>query len=176
MPLDTCKTVLQVDGYEGFSLFSTKVLKGDYMLLYQGTLATLLATIAAHYPWFFVHNFLEASWVISGSKPHLLRLRSAVIGFLASVVSDTVSNFIRVIKTVKQANRGVHMTYVNTINMIVEESGYLGLFGRGLLTRIISNGIQSMIFTILWKRFVQESTARRRDVKSKVLTTKTLRT
>ncbi len=172
MPLDTCKTVLQVDGYEGFGLFSEKVLKGDIMLLYQGTLATLLATIAAHYPWFYVHNLLDASWVINGSKPYLVHIRSAVIGFLASVVSDTVSNFIRVIKTVKQANRGVHMSYVDTIDMIVKESGYLGLFGRGLLTRIISNGIQSMLFTVLWKSFVKESSRQKSETKAKESTIK----
>ena len=168
MPLDTCKTVLQVDGYEGFTLFSEKVLNGDFMLLYQGTLATLLATIAAHYPWFFVYNFLDASWVINNSKPYLLHLRNAIIGFLASMASDTVSNFIRVIKTVKQANRGVHLTYIDTVNKIVNDSGYLGLFGRGLLTRIISNGIQSMLFTVLWKCFVQKSTTKGRKVSSKV--------
>ena len=35
--------------------------------------------------------------------------------------------------------------------MIYKEGGIKALFGRGLGTRIIANGIQSILFTVCWK-------------------------
>lgn len=32
--------------------------------------------------------------------------------------------------------------------------GIKGLFGRGLKTRIIANGLQGLLFSILWKFFL----------------------
>lgn len=34
------------------------------------------------------------------------------------------------------------------------EDGLLGLFGRGLKTRILCNGLQGLLFSILWKLFL----------------------
>ena len=42
-------------------------------------------------------------------------------------------------------------SYTNIIGKIIHESGLIGLFTRGLLARLISNGLQSILFTILWK-------------------------
>jgi len=36
----------------------------------------------------------------------------------------------------------------------VATDGLKGLFGRGLKTRIISNGLQGLLFSILWKLFL----------------------
>ena len=36
---------------------------------------------------------------------------------------------------------------------IIAKDGLLGLFGRGLQTRIIANGMQGMMFSVLWKYF-----------------------
>ena len=41
-------------------------------------------------------------------------------------------------------------TYIKIITTIVEKEGITNLLGRGLKTKIISNGIQSIIFTIIW--------------------------
>lgn len=154
MPIDTCKTVLQVEGNHGFSLLMNRVLQGEISLLWMGTIATMLSTIVAHYPWFYVHNYLDH--VIP--KPIIafnLVLRSACIGLASSAVSDTISNVIRVVKTVKQAasSSGINLSYVDIVTNIYKEGGLIELFGRGLLLRIISNGIQSMLFTVLWKYF-----------------------
>jgi len=32
--------------------------------------------------------------------------------------------------------------------------GLKGLFGRGLKTRIIANGLQGLLFSVLWKLFL----------------------
>lgn len=34
---------------------------------------------------------------------------------------------------------------------IVAKEGYLGLFGRGLKTKILANGLQGLMFTVLWR-------------------------
>lgn len=31
------------------------------------------------------------------------------------------------------------------------KEGYLGLFGRGLKTKILANGLQGLMFTVLWR-------------------------
>jgi len=154
MPLDTCKTVLQVDGARGFQQLLDKVAAGNILALYAGALATILATVVAHYPWFFVHNVMDAMLAVPTSTVGLL-VRSALIGFSSSAVSDTVSNSIRVVKTVKQTAAGdagaAGLTYDAVIRKVLAEGGVKGLFGRGLLTRILANGIQSMLFTVIWK-------------------------
>ena len=45
---------------------------------------------------------------------------------------------------------------VKTVKSIIKKDGILGLFGRGLQTRIITNGIQGMLFTVCWK-YIEES-------------------
>eukprot|EP01035_Chromulina_nebulosa_P019307 gene19307-25168_t len=153
MPLDTCKTILQVDGPKGFQALTKRVLRGDISCLYQGTVATSLSTLVGHYPWFYVHNWLDEVLAKSNDIYYIL-LRSAFIGFVSSTTSDSISNIIRVVKTVKQSastESTINLSYVQVIDKVYKEGGLLALFGRGLLLRLISNGIQSMIFTIAWK-------------------------
>lgn len=37
---------------------------------------------------------------------------------------------------------------------VVRTDGVRGLFGRGLKTRILANGLQGLMFSILWKLFL----------------------
>ena len=50
----------------------------------------------------------------------------------------------------KQAN-SVTISYPKAFKEVVATDGILGLMGRGLGTKIISNGIQGVLFSILWK-------------------------
>ena len=189
MPIDTCKTVLQVEGREGFKLLRSKVVKeGQLSLLYQGAVATALSTMAGHYPWFLTYNLLQnyftalnqdeiveskneltlskESYSETGATENLQksnfyliallnkypRLKDAFIGFIASVISDSMSNFLRVIKTTKQSSTTVNsaISYKEAIQIVFAADGLKGLFGRGLSTRILANGIQSMLFTVIW--------------------------
>ncbi len=34
---------------------------------------------------------------------------------------------------------------------IIEKDGLKGLFGRGLKTKILSNGLQGLMFTVIWR-------------------------
>ena len=80
-----------------------------------------------------------------------------MVGFLSSIVSDTVANFMRVIKTTKQAlsATNVGITYAETISVILAVDGLRGLFGRGLRTRIMGNALQSILFTVIWRGLAQ---------------------
>lgn len=100
-------------------------------------------------------------------------LRLAFIGFCASIVSDSISNSLRVVKTYRQVNdtkisyckRQPHpVTYDRSLTnplfpaeaarAVVVQDGIFGLLGRGLKTRILANGLQGILFSILWKLFL----------------------
>ncbi len=77
-------------------------------------------------------------------------LRSATIGFLCTLVSDTISNSIRVIKTVKQTSEEP-ISYKQAVEEVVKKDGVEGLLFRGLKTKLLTNGIQGVIFSIAWR-------------------------
>lgn len=80
-------------------------------------------------------------------------LRRAFIGFAASVVSDTISNSLRVLKTYRQVN-DTKIGYVAAARAVIAVDGVKGLFGRGLKTRILANGLQGLMFSVLWRFFM----------------------
>ena len=51
MPIDTCKTILQVDSLEGFRSMMRRVKAGKFGVLYQGAFALAASSALAHYPW-----------------------------------------------------------------------------------------------------------------------------
>ena len=155
MPLDTAKTVLQVEGHEGFRSLLRRIGRGEVSALYQGAIATAVAATLGHFPWFYVHNFLsEAMRPARGAFGKLWR--NAFIGFVASVVSDMLTNVVRVVKTIKQASFS-SISYAQTIQLVLAADGWRGLFGRGLSTRILTNGLQSMLFSVVWKALSESS-------------------
>ncbi|CAN0436297.1 unnamed protein product, partial [Ectocarpus sp. 12 AP-2014] len=58
-PLDTCKTVLQVEGPKGFASLMKKVWGGHLGCLYQGATAAAAATAVGYFPWFLTFNYLN---------------------------------------------------------------------------------------------------------------------
>lgn len=151
MPIDTCKTVLQVDSLEGFRALMRRVRAGKISALYQGAAATAVSSTIGHYPWFVIYNGLSAAEWLKKLVPRKL-LRNASIGLMASVVSDTLVNVFRVIKTTKQSIGANHdFSYQDTIRVIVAADGWKGLFGRGLRTRVLANSVQSILFTVIWR-------------------------
>lgn len=150
MPIDAIKTTLQVEGKHGMKILYNKITKHGFRVMYNGTVASMSATFVGHYPWFLVYNYL--SKLIPRYDGYKKLLRSALIGFTSAVISDSCSNSLRVIKTTKQTHKD-NVGYVEAIGEVVKKDGYLGLFGRGLKTRIITNGLQGIIFTVLWNIF-----------------------
>ena len=151
MPIDTCKTILQVEGKNGLKMLTQKIKKNGPVTLYHGSLGASGATLVGHYPWFFTYNYLNQKLPEYDSTIKNL-LRNGFIGFSSSIVSDCTSNSIRVIKTTRQTFHKP-ISYSETVKYIIKNDGISGLFGRGLQTRIIANGFQGIMFSILWKYF-----------------------
>mmetsp|Transcript_27989 Transcript_27989/g.47047 ORF Transcript_27989/g.47047 Transcript_27989/m.47047 type:complete len:303 (-) Transcript_27989:664-1572(-) len=149
MPIDTFKTTMQVEGKDGIKNLMTKFRTSGPSTFYQGALAASAATFVGHYPWFFTYNYLSEILPKYDDTPRKLG-RSAVIGFCASAVSDTCSNSIRVIKVYKQSNKE-KISYGEALSRVIKEDGIGGLMGRGLQTKIIANGMQGLMFSVLWK-------------------------
>ncbi len=104
-----------------------------------------------HYPWFYTFNKLNQVIPEYDTKAKNL-LRRAGIGFVCSIVSDSISNSMRVIKTTKQTHKE-NLGYKDVVKEIINKDGVSGLLGRGLSTRIMTNGIQGLMFSVLWKVF-----------------------
>ena len=122
------KTSLQVDGSLKGLLGKVKA-KGPFAF-YHGALGAAAATFAGHYPWWATYNTLDARVPQADSMAGTL-VRSAGMGFCASLISDTTSNSIRVIKTVKQTSPDA-LSYTQCVKQVVEADGIQGLFLRGL--------------------------------------------
>eukprot|EP00638_Chattonella_subsalsa_P001069 CAMPEP_0117748396 /NCGR_PEP_ID=MMETSP0947-20121206/9095_1 /TAXON_ID=44440 /ORGANISM="Chattonella subsalsa, Strain CCMP2191" /LENGTH=289 /DNA_ID=CAMNT_0005566059 /DNA_START=105 /DNA_END=974 /DNA_ORIENTATION=+ len=151
MPVDTLKTTMQVEGSKGLGQLGAKLKAGGPGVLYHGALAACGATFVGHYPWFFTFNFLQANIPKPESDSVVAKLsRNALIGFCSSVVSDTCSNSIRVIKVYRQTNPE-KVSYTKAVKNVIKEDGLAGLFGRGLQTKIIANGMQGLMFSVLWR-------------------------
>ena len=116
-PIDTLKTTLQTQGRGGLDLLKRRVKNEGWRSMWWGSWATAGATFVGHYPWFFVvcaprfdtmidlmqyqYNYLDVNLPLPETLFQKLA-RQALIGFCASVVSDSVSNSLRVVKTYRQ--------------------------------------------------------------------------
>jgi hypothetical protein len=149
MPIDTCKTMLQVHGNKGLVVLREKIKTQGIRSLYHGYIGTLAATTMGYYPWFFTFGYLDKNIRVGDNYLEKLT-KSAVIGFAASLTSDIVSNSVRVLKTIRQTSE-LEIGYFQHAKNIILKDGFIGFATRGLVTKIISNGIQSATFTILWK-------------------------
>ena len=152
-PIDTVKTLLQVQGPSGMAVLSEGVAKHGVLTMYEGALGSSFATLMGHYPWFITYNWLQ-KLVPPQAEGAAKLLRSALIGFCCSFVSDCVSNSVRVVKTAKQTSREA-ASYFAVASQIVAQDGIAGLLFRGLGTKLLSNGLQAMLFTVCW-RYLEE--------------------
>ena len=160
MPIDTSKTAMQVEGAIGLEKLKQKVIDVGPSPLFQGALASAAATSAGHFPWYLTYNFMNDYLPVISREDDLLLflVRSAALGLISSSVSDTVSNSLRVIKTTKQTaglreDEGTDISYREALSLVIETDGIVGLFGRGLQTRLLTNAIQGAVFSVLWKYF-----------------------
>lgn len=149
MPVDALKTSLQVDGAKGLGILTNKVRQNGPLVLFRGALAASGATFVGHYPWFATYNYLDEKLPKSETLGQKL-MRAAFMGWCSSFVSDCCSNSIRVVKTVRQTSAET-MSYVEVVKHVVEKDGMIGLFGRGLTTKLVTNGVQGIMFSVLWR-------------------------
>jgi hypothetical protein len=152
LPVDAWKTSKQVYGPDGLKMLVKKFNNHGVSAFYQGGVASALATMVGHYPWFVTNNYLEFYMTKYSYKTEFTQaiLRSAFIGLCSTVVSDVISNSIRVVKTFKQTS-AERMTYKEVIASVIEKDGIQGLFLRGLQTKLLTNVIQGVAFRVIWK-------------------------
>lgn len=148
MPVDAWKTTKQVEGADGLKKLIDKTKKHP-TALWQGAVGAMSATWVGHYPWFYTNNQLRET-LPQFDMPYGKYVRNAFIGFCSAAVSDTCSNSLRVLKTTRQTAIEP-ISYMDSAKQIIEKDGLVGLFGRGLKTRILTNGVQGALFTIGWK-------------------------
>jgi hypothetical protein len=154
-PVDTLKTVVQVDGWAaGMAILSHNFAENGPTALFRGAVASSLATMAGHYPWFLMYNVLSQRLPVP--KKMVLKLaRSALIGWMASITSDCVSNPLRVLKTMKQTMPG-DPSYADVLAKLAEDenSVVLALLFRGLGVKLVANAVQGLLFVVLWRLMI----------------------
>ncbi len=85
-------------------------------------------------------------------------LIGATYVYLKSCAASDVMSTKKVIKNTKQTaglgdNGKKEISYQEALALVIENDGVLGLFGRGLQTRLLTNAIQGALFSVLWKYF-----------------------
>eukprot|EP01130_Rhizamoeba_saxonica_P015469 TRINITY_DN6945_c0_g1_i1.p2 TRINITY_DN6945_c0_g1~~TRINITY_DN6945_c0_g1_i1.p2 ORF type:complete len:287 (-),score=30.22 TRINITY_DN6945_c0_g1_i1:100-960(-) len=148
-PLDTCKSMKQVEGRKGMIRLKEKIRVNGIRVLYHGGSMTFANTLVSHFPWFFTYHTLNNN-LPESTSPYTKFSRRAVIGFFASSLSATCSNCLKILKTYKQTSREVQ-GYASIFKKIYNTEGLSGILGRGLKTRILANGAQGIVFTVVWK-------------------------
>jgi hypothetical protein len=63
----------------------------------------------------------------------------------------------------KQAHTSA-ISYPEVVRRVVAEDGVIGLMGRGLRTKILSNGVQGLMFSVLWK-YIDDALFKNKDKK-----------
>ena len=160
-PLDTAKTMMQVEGARGLGLLGERVRRGGVLQLWNGALGATVATFLGHYPWFATNNWLESTVPPTAGRVRTLA-RRAFIGFCSSVVSDFVSNSTRVVKTFVQTS-DAPVTYVEAATFILNRDGVAGLLWRGLAAKILCNGLSSVLFSVIWKSMMDRMEPKRKE-------------
>lgn len=172
-PLDTAKTILQVEGASGLRLLRRKVRNHGFSVLYHGSSYAILGAAVKHTLWFTTYNYLSAYLVKAASMraakvepaadaepqaaPGLLHqvLQNALIGLSCAVVTNIIANPLSVLKAYKQTHTD-GVTYTRAFKDIVGKHGMLHLFKRGIGTRLWVDAINSMVFTALWRYLAPE--------------------
>lgn len=153
IPIDTFKSSLQVNGSNGINIIRERIKMDGLKTLYNGSMASGFSTMVGHFPWFFTYNYLNETFPKENYNNSLeIVCRSALIGFSSSSCSDIISNSLRVIKVNKQVSNK-NDSYKKVINDIITKDKISGLMTRGLTSKIITNGIQGMVFTVLFDFF-----------------------
>lgn len=154
MPLDTLKTMLQVEGTTGFKTLSTKVDRSGILVLFHGGAGLALSSFVGHFTWFGIYNYCDTKLPVPTDLAPLLA-RNATLGLSASVVTDILTNPLRVLKTYRQTVEQP-ISYLDAAVIIIKNNGLWGLFGRGLGTRFAANGLQAALFSVTWKYFQEK--------------------
>lgn len=191
-PIDMVKTTLQVSGATGWNKLMVKIHTYGVFILWDGAFGNWLANIFGYYPWYAMNNWLEVRYP-HPVPPHLVDeenssdkqkndgerykhqrsklIRRAFIGFCASFVSTCISNGVRVVKTYEQTSE-VPLTYFGALAELFRQSG-VSFVVRGLELKLMCNCLSGIMFSVLWKMFMDEMNTSNTDTSSATVTTAT---
>lgn len=160
LPLDTWETMKQVRGRDGLTHLIARTRSNPFSL-WQGTVGVVGATSVAHFSWFYTHNKLceKLEMQRRGPRRHLW---NAAIGVASAVACDICANSLYVLKTIRQTSPQ-QITYTSAAKQVIHQEGLVGLFGRGLRTKVAASCVQSALFTVGWKAFTEFLENRSRD-------------
>eukprot|EP00049_Salpingoeca_infusionum_P025840 m.22096 g.22096 ORF g.22096 m.22096 type:complete len:298 (-) comp8351_c0_seq1:123-1016(-) len=160
-PLDTAKTMMQVEGASGFSALRTKIRRSGVGVLYHGATSSIASAALKHTLWFSTFNYLNTLFPSDNhSSEHTMRrlMENSAIGFSCAVVTDVASNPLSVLKGYRQTHT-TGIGYGAILRDVVGRHGLLHLFTRGLGTRLWVDAINSVLFTTIWRMFVENANA-----------------
>ena len=150
VPIDTLDIFLQVEGKKGVQTLKNKVNSQGVRVLYYGLTPWITSNFISTFSWYNTHNYLDNKFKNYGKEGVEFNIKNGLIGLSASIVSDTITNPLRILKIYKQSNTS-QVSYTETYKNIIETRGASELFLRGLKTRLMIHGLQNVFFTIVWK-------------------------
>ncbi|EDQ89844.1 uncharacterized protein MONBRDRAFT_18941 [Monosiga brevicollis MX1] len=154
-PVDTIKTIMQVEGREGMAMLRHKVRSQGYGVLFHGAGSSIVGAAVRHTLWFTAYNLLDQRIETSGDVSTSSKMiRNALIGSACAVVTDVAANPLSLVKAYRQTNAQA-ISYSTIVRQIVSKEGVLGLFTRGLSTRIWVDILNSAIFTVVWRALLE---------------------
>lgn len=147
-PVDTLKTTLQVSGVAAARRLRRKAERHGPCVLWDGGYGGAAASAIGYLPWFLTYNLLDAHLPAAAGRVGYV-LRHAALGLFASVASDVSSNGARVVKVVKQTSPA-QISYAAALGGVLRAEGSAGLC-RGLGTKLVANGLQACVFSVVWR-------------------------
>lgn len=157
-PLDTLKTMLQVEGSHGAAMIREKVRKNGLGVLYHGSLSHVAGVTLRHTTWFTVYNYLNQAYPedhSEGASPLDRHLRNAAVGAASAVVTDIAGNPLAAAKAYRQTSARP-IPYTQLARDVVREFGVVNLLTRGLSTRLWVDVLNSAIFTVIWRHLAPQ--------------------
>ena len=147
MPLDTISNLYQIHGKNAEQIIKKQYGKENYFF-YRGTTAYIALTSIGSSVWLYTYSKLNETQLHTNKN-----INNALIGISASIMSDSVINPIRILKTYKQSHND-YITYSNIIkNIVKKDGGWLKSYFRGYGVRMCLNAFNSGLFMVLWKNF-----------------------
>jgi len=138
LPVDQYKTAIQVNGDIGKRIFIERIKEYGPKVLFRGGVANLIQSNISNYPWWVTYNILQKR------IPLHVKCRDSLSGFIATFVSDILSNSLRNIK-VRQQQTSQNIN--DTVKSILNEDGLNVLLFNGLKAKLVCNCLQGTVFT-----------------------------
>jgi hypothetical protein len=142
-PLETYKIMNQIHGKKAVKLIKLRIKNNGIKSLWKGSGDIALSNFVEHVGWFNTYEYFDRNL----PKDMNIILRSGFLGLSSSVTTDIMSNHLKIIKTMKQTT---DLCYNDIVREIIRKNGVHGLFFRGLGTKLMTNSLYGITFSLLF--------------------------